>query len=100
VRVELEPLTQRPFDAYLVFITPSQSPLSVQNVNHFVDGLVPVVRNVPAEPKGYSGIVFEQIVPQGAQGNYMVLVGLVDRGKKVTGTGSAFLYDTAAITID
>ncbi|MCX6339276.1 MAG: hypothetical protein NTX71_05080 [Candidatus Aureabacteria bacterium] len=98
VSVVVQPVTGRPFDAYAV-IAGKAGTFSIQSGNHLRRWIIPIVRDIPALPQGYSGVLLNMTVPQGVSGDYRVVAGLVDAGGKVRGPASAFAYDVEHLSV-
>jgi hypothetical protein len=98
VSVIVQPIVDRPFDAYAV-ITGKAGTFSIQFGNRLRRGVAPIAQNIRSLPQGYSGVLLNRTIPQGVAGDYQVHAGLVDAGSKVRGPGSAFAHDVAALTV-
>jgi hypothetical protein len=98
VSVVVQPISNRPFDAYAV-ITGKAGTFSIQAGNRLRPGVAPIVTNISALPDGYSGVLLSMTIPQGVAGDYQVIAGLVDAGSTVRGPSSAFAYDVADFTV-
>jgi hypothetical protein len=98
VDVTVQPIAGRPFDAYAAIIAP-RAVYSIQRGNTLRKGVVPFVSGVTALPNGYSGTIFQIVIPAGTEGDYQIIAGLVDEGEPVKGVGSAFMYDVEYVTV-
>jgi len=98
VSVIVQPIVDRPFDAYAV-ITGKAGTFSIQFGNRLRPGVVPIVTNIRSLPQGYSGVLLNMTIPGGVAGDYQVHAGFVDAGSKVKGPDSAFAYDVKRVTV-
>jgi hypothetical protein len=98
VSAVVQSITGRPFDAYAVIVG-NAGIFSIQPGSRLKRGVVPLVQDVSSLPNGYSGVLLNMSVPQGVEGDYQIIAGLVDAGSKVKGAGSAFAGDTEHFTI-
>jgi hypothetical protein len=89
----------RPFDVYLVFFLPGGGVYSVQPGNSVAAGVKAYALNIPAMPGGFSGTVFNMVVPPIPPGQYSAIIAFFDAGKKVSGGGAAFLLDQEVFDI-
>lgn len=98
VSVAIQQILLPPFDAYAVILGPP-GPYSIQFGNSLVPGVHPIVRGVLFLPAGYYGTLLEMAVPPVPPGDYRVIVGFTEVGRKVKGVGSAFLWDEARFSM-
>jgi beta-lactamase superfamily II metal-dependent hydrolase len=97
VRVVIQQILDRPFDAYVVITGPA-GVYSVKFGNALSPGVSPTARGVFMLPGGYNEKVLDMPVPDGCAGSYKAIVGLADAGRKVVGVESAFASDMAEFT--
>jgi len=103
VRVNVQPIEQA-FDAWGVIFGPAGAIHSfvLNNPGALVPGAVPLATNVPRLGTAYDGSLLDlPAIPQGVQGTYRIIVGLVPAGVPPTDAGSAIpgYVDTENVTV-
>ena len=103
VNVNVQPLAQT-FDAWGVVFGPGGALYSfvLGNPGALAAGARPLARNVPGLGSPYAGVLLDMpAIPQGTQGLYQVVVGLVPAGTAPAGIGDAIprYADQESVTV-
>ncbi|MDD5557172.1 MAG: MBL fold metallo-hydrolase [bacterium] len=98
VRAVAQPYTGGRFDAYAVITGPAGT-FSIAPGGALRPGIVPLAANVGALPAVYDETILRMTVPGGVSGDYRVIGGLVEAGRRVRGTVDAFAHDSRPVAV-
>lgn len=98
LRTIVQPFSGQPCDVYVVIVGPPGL-FSVLSGNRLTSGIVPIVKNLQGLPEVVDLTVFQVAVPANLGGDYNAIIAFVDKGKKVKGLSSAFMYKIAGFSI-
>ncbi|MDD5556874.1 MAG: hypothetical protein PHN82_06450 [bacterium] len=99
VHVAVQPVLDRPFDAYVVIHGPA-GVHSVRFGNSLAPGVIPIAQRIIFLPTVYSETLLQMAIPQVPPGQYHVVAALADMGRGVTGVGDTFEVDTTSFWVE